>query len=379
MKTQDYNVFWQRIHKDAKSKGFPLRVMFELTYRCNFYCRHCYIPPNYRNHKELKTKEVFSILDQLADAGCFYLGFTGGEPFVRKDIMEILWYAKQKGFEIIIYTNGSLIDKKIANEIADLRPNKVDITIQAVTKTAFDRISGVPGSRDKVFRAIDFLYKSGVNLGFKSCVLKENESEIEKMQDFAASLNVLYRLDNVLSPRLDGSKEPYLYRGSLKSASNKLEIASVEKFEDCNLDLELSADNYLGKSKTKDRQLNIADLFKCGAGRSQVAITPLGELKICLLINSPKYRMLDNNNRTLKGNAQTQKANLEKAWGMLKKFTASIKPGKDYKCDRCELRAHCRTCPARGWLYNQSLTSCDPENYRTAKIRRQLNQVIEWV
>jgi len=164
MKSQSYNNFWQRIHRAAKNNGSPLRVMFELTYRCNFRCRHCYVPQSYRKYNELETKEVFSILDQLKDIGCFYLGFTGGEPFIREDIIEILWYAKRCGFELIIYTNGSLINEEIAGQLQRLRPNKVDITIPAMSKDAFERISGVSGSRDKVFEAIDLLHTNGVNL-----------------------------------------------------------------------------------------------------------------------------------------------------------------------------------------------------------------------
>ncbi|MCM8774307.1 MAG: hypothetical protein NC820_06200, partial [Candidatus Omnitrophica bacterium] len=55
---KDYSIFWQNIHRIAKNKRILLRVMFELTYRCNFYCRHCYVPLNYRSYGELKTKEV---------------------------------------------------------------------------------------------------------------------------------------------------------------------------------------------------------------------------------------------------------------------------------------------------------------------------------
>src|SRR3989338_6458200 len=215
MKARSYSVFWNGIHESARRKGFPLRVMFELTYRCNFYCKHCYVPCSYRKQSEIDTKKVFSILDQLVEIGCFYLGFTGGEPFMRQDAMDIFLYAKKKGFEVIIYTNGSLISEDIADELAQLRPNKVDITIPGMSKAAFEAISGVPGSRDKVFDAIAMLDKRGVNLGFKTCVLKENENEIDKIQKFAASLKVLHRLDDTLSPRLDGSREPFEYRGRL--------------------------------------------------------------------------------------------------------------------------------------------------------------------
>ena len=215
MRAQSYISFWHRIHQSAKTKVFPLRVMFELTYRCNFRCRHCYVPYSYRKKRELKTKELVTILDQLAKIGCFYLGFTGGEPFMRKDIMEILWYAKKLGFELIIYTNGSLINEEIAQELQRLAPNKVDITIPAMSETAFERITGLIGSRKKVFKTIDLLYKNGVNLGFKSCVLKENKSEIKEIEGFAAALGALHRLDDRLSPCLDGSKEPFRYRGQM--------------------------------------------------------------------------------------------------------------------------------------------------------------------
>lgn len=100
MKSRPYNSFWQQIHKSAKEKSFPLRVMFELTYRCNFKCKHCYVPPIYRKKGELATRDIFSIIDQLKDMGCLYLGFTGGEPFVRKDILDILWYVKKAVFRL---------------------------------------------------------------------------------------------------------------------------------------------------------------------------------------------------------------------------------------------------------------------------------------
>jgi sulfatase maturation enzyme AslB (radical SAM superfamily) len=102
-----------------------------------------------------------------------------------------------------------LVNKQIANQLKLLRPNKVDITIPAMKKNIFERISGLPGSRNRVFRAIDLLHKNAVNLGFKSCLLKENASEIKDIENFAASLKVQHRLDALLSPQLDGSKGPY--------------------------------------------------------------------------------------------------------------------------------------------------------------------------
>ena len=363
IKTDTNQQFYITIHKQAREKRFPLRVMFELTYRCNFTCKHCYVPQSYRKAGELKTKEIFSLLNQLKDIGCFYLGFTGGEPFVREDIIEILWYAKRCGFELIIYTNGSLINEKVAKQLVRLRPNKVDITIPAMGKDAFEGITGISGSRDKVFNAIDFLHKNGVNLGFKTCALKENESEINQIQNFAYSLDVLHRLDDMLSPCLDGSKEPYRYRGRLREDSvqttdhrpqttvHSPQTTGTRRksgFETC-------------RRETVDRGPWTVDLFKCGVGVSQAAITPLGELKMCLMIDYPKYKI--------------PKGSLKQAWEKLKELVENIKLDENFQCDKCELAPFCKWCPARGWLENRNFTGCEPESRCWAEVRKEKTEV----
>ena len=319
--------------------------MFELTYRCNFRCRHCYVPKSYRKKGELRTKEIFSVLAQLKDIGCFYLGFTGGEPFIRKDILDILWFAKKKGFELIIYTNGSLINEIIVKELQKLRPNKVDITIPGISKAAFEAVSGVAGSRDKVFKAINLLYKSGVDLGFKTCVLKENKSEIKEIQNFAASLGSLHRLDDMLSPRLNGSKEPYKYRGNrLAFNGSRLSVS------DCQL-----------SPNTEHLTPNTLNLFRCGVGLSQAAITPLGELKMCLMIDYPRYKIVNGRVAGHKSQVTSHKLSLKDAWERLRELVVSVKPDDNYKCDKCRLERFCKWCPGRGWLYNRRFISCDPQ------------------
>ena len=375
MKIQPYNNFWQRIHNSARNKGFPLRVMFEITYRCNFHCRHCYMPQSYRNRKgELKTKEVFFILDQLSGIGCFYLGFTGGEPFMRRDILDILGYARKLGFEIIIYTNGSLIDEEIAKQLSLLRPNIVDITIPGMSRLAFERVSRVSGSRDKVFRAIDLLHKKRINLGFKTCVLKENKSEIKQIQDFARSLGALHRLDNMLSPCLDGSEEPYRYRGALKEDSatrNTPHTTHIPSQITGNTSYINQQNCDFGEynSGTEHRIPKTDNLFKCGVGVSQAAITPFGELKMCLMIDYPKYQIATRSTPHASGST------LKEAWEKLKELVRNIRPDENYKCNECELEPYCKWCPAKPWLYNRTFTSCEPEIRKWAEIRRQKSEV----
>ncbi|MFH1381236.1 MAG: radical SAM protein, partial [Candidatus Omnitrophota bacterium] len=109
IKKENSSGFYRDMSFAARNSKFPLKAMFELTYRCNFRCVHCYVAAD-KKKKELGIEEVKVILDQLKKAGCFHVGFTGGELFLRKDIFKILNYAKQSGFRISILTNGFLID-----------------------------------------------------------------------------------------------------------------------------------------------------------------------------------------------------------------------------------------------------------------------------
>ena len=339
MKFENYDNFRNRIHESAKAKRSPLRAMFELTYRCNFRCPYCYIPETFikeSEKSELETKEICAIVDQLSRAGCLYLGFTGGEPFVRKDILDILRYAKRKGFEIIIYTNASLITEKIADELQKIKPNKVDITLNSLEKTRFEKISGMPGSYKSVLNGIGLLDSRKIPLGFKSCLLEDNYGEIEKIVKFAQTYRASYRISTMLMPRLNGSKEPYRYGRELERERAHVKGCDENDFS-----------NKITPYKNKDR------LFQCGVGVHNLAINPFGELKMCVHINYPRYNIL--------------MTSLNECWRDMKKLVDSIEEHDDYECKECQLRLLCKCCPARSWLDNGSFGSCVAECKRRAK------------
>jgi AdoMet-dependent heme synthase len=346
MKEQAYPVFSRPLHVAARQKGFPLRVMFELTYRCNFHCAHCYLPCRYRKIREISTQDVYAILEQLKDLGCFYLGFTGGEPFLRDDIFRIFHYARKCGFAIIVFTNGALINEKKAKELADIGPNKVDITLPAMTRHAFEQITGTPGSHRKVFTAVDLLKKEGVHLAFKTCVLKENEAEIEAIREFSMSLGAVHRLDDMLFSRLDGSRKPFTYRSEERYASG-MKRTIIDP---------VGCAPEAGSSCHR--------LFECGVGVSQMAITPSGELKLCLMIDNPKYKIMQG--------LKKKQHKLKEAWEKAKEFVSSLAVNEKSGCTKCELLPYCHWCPARGWLYNRDFSSCAPESRRNAQMLKGL-------
>ncbi|MCK5590454.1 MAG: radical SAM protein, partial [Candidatus Pacebacteria bacterium] len=92
-------------------KKFPLNVMLSITNRCMSQCRYCDIPN--RNQRELSTDEVFSLIDQICSLGCQRFGIWGGEPLMRKDIEQVINYAKNKGLFVTMDSNGYLLPQRI--------------------------------------------------------------------------------------------------------------------------------------------------------------------------------------------------------------------------------------------------------------------------
>ena len=119
MNTQSYGAFSQSLHQRYFGERAPLEVSIEVTRRCPLECKHCYnnLPMGdlAARNRELSKEEHFQLLDQLVEVGAFWLLYSGGEIFARKDFLEIYTYAKQKGFLITLFTNGILINERIAD------------------------------------------------------------------------------------------------------------------------------------------------------------------------------------------------------------------------------------------------------------------------
>ena len=97
-----------------------MSTSIRLTKRCNLRCKHCYANGGENCQVELSLERIKDALDQLAVLGVSEVFFTGGEPFIRKDIVEILRYANQLHFNILISTNGHFITKSLIDEIKDI-------------------------------------------------------------------------------------------------------------------------------------------------------------------------------------------------------------------------------------------------------------------
>jgi radical SAM protein with 4Fe4S-binding SPASM domain len=323
-----YTQFDERLSRQVIEKRIPVTGSIEFTFRCNLRCAHCYcnLPANDSDaiEKELKTEEVFDILDQIAEAGCLWLLITGGEPLLRKDFLEIYTYAKKKGFIITLFTNGTLMTPTIVAHLAEWPPHKVEITLYGATKETYEQITGMPSSFERCKRGIDLLLERKLPLELKTMVMTLNHGEVLQIKEYAEGLGVKFRFDPVLNPRLDGSKTPCNLRLSPENVID-LDLADDKRVKE-----------WRGFCKKFIGPHPSDDLFNCGAGASAFHIDPSGQMSACLMTRFQEYDL--------------RHGSFHEGWYEWMPGFLALKPTGDYACARCDLISLCGQCPGWAWL-----------------------------
>jgi AdoMet-dependent heme synthase len=157
----------QEMSQRALELGVPVSVHFDITYRCNERCVHCYL--DHDDHGEMTTAEIKRVLKELADAGTFFLTFSGGEVLMRRDFFELLAYARQLMFNVRIKTNAVMIGESEARRMLELGVDQVQVSIYSHRPQVHDGITKLPGSLRRSVEAIRFLTQQGLRVVIAKC------------------------------------------------------------------------------------------------------------------------------------------------------------------------------------------------------------------
>ncbi len=152
-------------------------VVWNITQRCNLKCQHCYAAGKADPSVELSTEECLRAIDGFADFGCPVVLFSGGEPFVREDVLELATYARSKGLRVVFSTNGTLITPELAQKIQAIGVSYVGISIDGTAAT-HDAFRGVPGAYERSLSAIRACRDAGVKVGLRVTLTRANVKEI---------------------------------------------------------------------------------------------------------------------------------------------------------------------------------------------------------
>lgn len=333
-----YGEFSLGLHDRTAERRMPMEVSIEVTRRCPLECQHCYnnLPMGdlAARNRELTKEEYFEILDELAAMGVLWLLFTGGEIFARKDFLEIYTHAKRKGFLITLFTNGILINEKIADYLREYPPFGIEITLYGRTRETYEALTAMPGSYERCMRGIRLLLDRGLPLKLKTVGTKVNKHEVEAMRRFAEEdLGVEFKLDSLINPRIDCSRAPLGVR------------LSPEEVVALDLQWHKVAEEH---RKVLQRELasgpNPSDaVYQCGGGVHGFAIDPYGMMSICVLSHREAYDI--------------RQGSVREGWEKYLLEARARKRSRPSKCAACQIRTVCSMCPANGELENG-----DPES-----------------
>jgi 12,18-didecarboxysiroheme deacetylase len=158
-------------------------VVWNMTRRCNLKCIHCYsnsADMDYPN--ELSTEEGKKLIDDLAQFGSPVILFSGGEPLLRPDLLELAQYAADRKMRAVISTNGTLITKEIADKLQKIGLSYVGVSLDGLEKT-HDRFRGKKGAFAAAIQGIRNCREAGIKVGIRFTVNKHNLPDVAAMFD----------------------------------------------------------------------------------------------------------------------------------------------------------------------------------------------------
>jgi Fe-coproporphyrin III synthase len=158
-------------------------VVWNVTRRCNLRCVHCYSQSEDRGYSgELSLDEGKSLIDDLAGFGSPVILFSGGEPLIRPDILDLIRYATQQGRRAVLSTNGTLITPTVAKKLKDIGLSYVGISLDGLQET-HDAFRGFPGTFARVMAAIKNCQDVGLKVGLRFTINKRNFKDISGIFD----------------------------------------------------------------------------------------------------------------------------------------------------------------------------------------------------
>lgn len=165
-------------------------AVWNVTRACNLKCIHCYAQAvEQSREKELTREQAISLIDDLAEFGVPVILFSGGEPLVRKDLVELANYAVDKGMRAVISTNGTLITKEKAKELKKVGLSYVGVSLDGMREVN-DRFRGKKGAFQDAITGIRNCQDVGLKVGLRFTVNRINQKEIPGIFDLLEELNI---------------------------------------------------------------------------------------------------------------------------------------------------------------------------------------------
>ena len=362
----------------------PYVISWNLTYRCNLACEHCYLDAggtplvgteNFADRSELGTEECFRVIDDIAAFApeCLTI-LTGGEPLLRRDIIDIVGRAAERGLWVVVGTNGVRITENVAARLAEAGARGLSLSLDALDPDRHDRFRRVRGAWQNTVDGAEILNRTGLPFIVQTTAGSHNLDDLEAIADFAHErlaakvwnlyflvptgrgqfvsditpaqydevLASLYRIQRKYDRRMlvNAKCAPHYIKTVLESAALKNADVQVDPTRTG----DQSASAWPGSSPIRTYSGGAGG---CPAGTHYMGIRPNGDVTPC-----PYLPVFAGSLRT---------ATLAGLWTSSALFTdIRRRTSLGGRCGACEMNAHCGGCRARAYGMTGDLMAEDP-------------------
>lgn len=329
---------WKKIEGRRRLISFDI----EVTARCNYNCRHCYInhPAGSKAAKanELSFEDIKEVTGEIAALGALWCLVTGGEPLLREDFIDIYLYLKRLGFLITVFTNASLITDEHVRLFTRYPPRNLEVTTYGVHEATYERVTRKTGSYGAFRRGLDLLLKSGIKVRLKTMALQSNYDELSEISKFCREHTTDYfRFDPFLHLRFD--RDPLRNKEILSERLSPDQIVSLEQSDPERFDeLKKHCDKLIVPAFSNEISNR---LFLCGAGNQSFTLGYDGKFRLCSSLWHPNCLY------------DLHKGNLTDAWQKFVPAVRDMRSGRDEflkTCQTCGIKNLCMQCPAHADL-----------------------------
>jgi len=271
--------------------NFLGRIMLHITGRCNLDCKHCYIVGK-KWGKELQFDEIVNLIRQAADLNVASFSITGGEPFVREDLFDILRELDKQEMKIEgIFTNATIIPEKLLDEFEKLQEFPFFVSINGPFTRTHDGFVGIDGSFNKSLKTIRCLIKRGIKVFANTSlsILIDSDEQIESFYELVKDLKI-YRW-RISSPFLEGNwKNNSLKFGISIEKELQIFLKILQLWVKDKMPFDLELGHVFRYIDGKYAQTIYAESdYVCDYFRERIVILPDGGVSACPLLIVPPY------------------------------------------------------------------------------------------
>ncbi len=327
----------------AKQKIVPVSMLVEVCHTCNENCVHCCL--NEHKSKGLQFYQYEKLFDQMVEASTLFVILTGGEPFMRPDFMDMVRSAREHHLSVTIFTNGTLLTKKLIWELKKLFVQEVHVSLYSAFPEIHDGITKITGSFKKSLRALKWLVKAGITTRIKCPLMNKNISGVDNLKKLAKDLKVNLQFTSVITSKNDSDDSTQSLRMTREQTIIALADSKIDKH------------SHLPKNFSDHPE----DCVPCDVVFNGGSIDPCGNVFVC------------NQLRICGGNILNKP--LIDIWKHSLKFQKlrKIRLKDLWDCMVCELFKYCTRCPGLALLEDGNIFGCSTIAKNNATIRKELN------